>query len=133
MEKNNEDVNETVDNVVSDDVLEVSNEKKSKKDKKNKKNDEILELVSKLKTFEEETLRAKADLINYRKRKDEEVSSILKYSNADILMSLLPVLDNFERVIDKEDVLDDVKVYLDGFRLIYNQIIDILKLSLIHI
>lgn len=127
MEKNNEDVNETVDNVVSDDVLEVSNEKKSKKDKKNKKNDEILELVSKLKTFEEETLRAKADLINYRKRKDEEVSNILKYSNADILMSLLPVLDNFERVIDKEDVLDDVKVYLDGFRLIYNQIIDILK------
>ena len=42
-------------------------------------------------------------------------------------MSLLPVLDNFERVINKEDVLDDVKVYLDGFRLIYNQIIDILK------
>lgn len=122
MEKNNVDVNEDVEN-----VSEVSNEKKSKKDKKSKKNDEVLELVSKLKAFEEETLRAKADLINYRKRKDEEVSNILKYSNADILMSLLPVLDNFERVINKEDVLDDVKVYLDGFRLIYNQIIDILK------
>ena len=104
MEKDNVDVNENVEN-----VSEVSNEKKSKKDKKSKKNDEVLELVSKLKAFEEETLRAKADLINYRKRKDEEVSNILKYSNADILMSLLPVIDNFERVINKEDVLDDVK------------------------
>ena len=33
MEKNNEDVNETVDNVSSCDVSEVSNEKKSKKDR----------------------------------------------------------------------------------------------------
>ena len=82
--------------------------------------------MDKLKSFEEETLRAKADLINYRKRKDEEVSNLLKYANGDVLSSLLPVMDNFERVIDKEDVLDDVKVYLDGFRLIYNQIKDIL-------
>ena len=83
-------------------------------------------LVS-LRLLKRKLLGLRLILINYRKRKDEEVSNILKYSNADILMSLLPVLDNFERVINKEDVLDDVKVYLDGFRLIYNQIIDILK------
>lgn len=123
--ENSENKNENVDEVkVNEDSLD---NKKSKRDKKSKKSDEISELVEKLKSYEEETLRAKADLINYRKRKDEEVSNILKYSNADILMSLLPVLDNFERVIDKEDVLDDVKVYLDGFRLIYNQIKDILS------
>ena len=42
-----------------------------KKEKKNKKNKQIEELTEKLKSLEEETLRAKADLINYRKRKDD--------------------------------------------------------------
>ena len=98
-----------------------------KKDKKNKKNKQVEELTEKLKSLEEETLRAKADLINYRKRKDDEVSNLLKYCNADIIMLLLPVLDNFERVINKEDIPEDVKSYLEGFKLIYKQIKDILE------
>ena len=92
-----------------------------------KKKRKIKELTEKLKSLEEETLRAKADLINYRKRKDDEVSNLLKYCNADIIMSLLPVLDNFERVINKEDIPDDVKNYLEGFKLIYKQLKDILE------
>ena len=95
-----------------------------KKNTKVKKNKHVEELELKLKTFEEETLRAKADLINYRKRKDEEVSNLLKYSNADILLSLLPVL---ERVIDKEVESEELKSYLEGFKLIYNQIKEILN------
>lgn len=98
-----------------------------KKDKKNKKNKQVEELTEKLKSLEEETLRAKADLINYRKRKDDEVSNLLKYCNADIIMLLLSVLDNFERVINKEDIPEDVKSYLEGFKLIYKQIKDILE------
>lgn len=98
-----------------------------KKEKKNKKNKQVEELTEKLKSLEEETLRAKADLINYRKRKDDEVSNLLKYCNADIIMLLLSVLDNFERVINKEDIPDDVKSYLEGFKLIYKQIKDILE------
>ena len=98
-----------------------------KKEKKNKKNKQVEELTEKLKSLEEETLRAKADLINYRKRKDDEVANLLKYCNADIIMLLLPVLDNFERVINKEDIPDDVKSYLEGFKLIYKQIKDILE------
>lgn len=123
MEKE-ENVTQTVDNNINNE--EVCECKKNKKEKKKKK-DETLELLEKIKVFEEETLRAKADLINYRKRKDEEVSNLLKYANADVLNSLLPVLDNFERVINKDDVKDEVKGYLDGFKLIYNQIKDILK------
>ncbi len=95
--------------------------------KKVKKNKHLEELEEKLKTLEEETLRAKADLINYRKRKDDEVSNLLKYANADIIISLLPILDNFERVINKEVENEELKSYLEGFKLIYNQIKDILN------
>lgn len=111
-----------------EEILEEKNvEVEPKKEKKNKKNKQVEELTEKLKSLEEETLRAKADLINYRKRKDDEVSNLLKYCNADIIMLLLPVLDNFERVINKEDIPDDVKSYLEGFKLIYKQIKDILE------
>ena len=106
-------------------VESVENEQ-VKVEKKAKKNKHLEELEEKVKLFEEETLRAKADLINYRKRKDEEVSNLLKYANADIIMSLLPILDNFERVISKETDSQELNSYLEGFKLIYNQIKDIL-------
>ena len=106
-------------------------EKVEKKEtvKKPKKNKHLEELEEKIKLLEEETLRAKADLINYRKRKDDEVSNLLKYSNADILLSLLPIIDNFERVIDKPVESEELKSYLEGFKLIYNQIKDILNVN----
>ena len=48
-------------------------EEEKKKNKKDKQK-EIEELNLKIKSLEEEVLRSKADLINYRKRKDEERS-----------------------------------------------------------
>ena len=93
-----------------------------KKDKKNKLNEELDELKNKNKLLEDEVLRAKADLINYRKRKDEEVSNMLKYANQDLLESLLPVLDNFERAIgiDDSNLNDELSKFLSGFKLIYS-------------
>lgn len=117
---------ENINNQDTEKCCEEVENKKTKKEKK-KKNNEVSELLEKIKVFEEETLRAKADLINYRKRKDEEVSNLLKYANADIVASLLPILDNFERVINKEDISEEVKSYLEGFKLIYNQIKEVLS------
>ena len=97
---------------------------KVKKHKPNK-NEEIQLLKEKIESLNNEVLRSKADLINFRKRKDEETSSLLKFCNGDLILSLLTVVDNFERAL----ILDDeaFKSYLDGFKLIYNQIIDILN------
>lgn len=105
----------------------IENNNETKEVKKSKKNKHLEELETKVKSLEEEVLRAKADLINYRKRKDDEVSNLLKYSSADIIISLLPILDNFERVIEKPLENDELKSYLEGFKLIYNQIKEILS------
>lgn len=72
-----------------------------------------------------EALLAKADLVNYRKRKDEEVSKMLKYSNEDLVKELLPVIDNFERAIklDTPDLTDELSKFLEGFKMMYcNQV-----------
>ena len=111
---------------------EVTEETEIKKEPKNekkvkKKSHELEELKEKISLLEEETLRAKADLINYRKRKDEEVSMMLKYANSDLIMELLPVLDNFERALDNKEKNKELENYLEGFKLIYENIKEILK------
>lgn len=75
------------------------------------------------------TLRAQAELVNYRKRKDAEVSDLLKYANADIAKELIVVVDNFERAIKMslESNSEDLKKYMEGYNLTYKNLISILN------
>ena len=100
-----------------------------KKKKKDKENELIVELNNKIKELESKLLYKDADLINYRKRKDEEVSNILKYSNLDMASELLIVVDDLERAIKiDDDVLDDeLSKFLSGFKMIYTRLINILN------
>ncbi|MGM9881878.1 MAG: nucleotide exchange factor GrpE [Bacilli bacterium] len=91
--------------------------------------DDERELLSKrIKDLEESLLRSQAELLNYRKRKDEETSKIIKYAEEDILKEFLPILDNFERAIDMDDdnKEDEVSKFLEGFKLMYKQMKDLL-------
>ena len=44
--------------------------------------------------------RAQADLVNARTRADEEKQSFIKFAQADLIMQLLTVLDNFKRAAE---------------------------------
>ncbi len=96
-------------------------DKKNKKIEKNKYKDEIEKLKLENKKKEEEVLIARADLINYRKRKDEEVARLLKFCNEDLIKQFLPIMDNFERAIklDDDNLEDEVSKFLEGFKMIY--------------
>ncbi|MDD3187734.1 MAG: nucleotide exchange factor GrpE [Bacilli bacterium] len=88
---------------------------------------ERLALEKYIKELEDKVLREKAESINYRKRKDDEVSSMLKYANEDLIRELLPIADNFERAIklDNNDLTDEVSKFLEGFKMMYSAIINI--------
>lgn len=110
-----------------DDVImeDVKIEKKKKHDKNNK---EIEALKNKIKELEEKILYKDAELINYRKRKDDEVSNMLKYANSDMIIPILTIVDDFERAISLDDnILDDeVSKFLSGFKMIYTRLKKIL-------
>ena len=95
--------------------------KKDKKKEKNKYKEIIEELKEELKKKDQEVLVARADLINYRKRKDEEVVRMLKFCNEDLIKQILPIMDNFERAIklDDDNLDDEVSKFLEGFKMIY--------------
>ncbi len=103
-------------------------EKKAKK-KKDKHEDKLNEAYNMISELEDKLLREKAELVNYRKRKEEETSRMLMYSNEDLAKSLLPIVDNFERAInmDDENLEDEVSKFLSGFKMIYCNLISTLE------
>jgi molecular chaperone GrpE len=71
--------------------------------------------------------RERADFLNYKKEEMERISSLVAYSNEEIVMNFFPILDNLdiaERNI-KEDLKKDSSV--QGLLMIGKQIRDFLK------
>ena len=91
--------------------------------------DQVHELEEKNHELEEKSLRNQAELINYRKRKEEEIARLMKYSNESLVKEVLPILDNFERAIDMDDdnLEDEVSKFLQGFKMVYCNLVGILN------
>ena len=65
--------------------------------------EQIKKLEEEKKNYLEKLKYSQAELINYRKRKEEQMSTALKYANQDLILEILQVLDNFERAISLDD------------------------------
>lgn len=112
----------------------VKKEKKSKKDSKLKEEnekllDQIKQLQSDNQALVDKVKLTQAELVNYRKRKDEETQNMLKFANQDLITELINVVDNFERAIklDDNDLTDELSKFLDGFKMMYANLMEILK------
>jgi molecular chaperone GrpE len=127
-EKDTNDNPKEVDEEVVDDE-ETADNKKDKKGLFKKNNKEIENLKLQIDMLKESLLRNQAELQNYKRRKNEEVEKILRYKDEEIIKELLMVLDNFERAIkmDDNDLSDEVSRFLEGFKLIYTNMINILN------
>ena len=122
-------------NVQSTDNVEVLEEEHFKKEQtestfdEDKYKQEITKLTHENKKLVEKVQLAQAELINYRRRKDEEVSSMLKYANVDLVTEILNVVDDFERAVNhaEKSTNDEVKKYNEGINLIYTNLKSILQ------
>lgn len=110
------------------------NKKKNKKDSKlieenNKLHEQIKQLQSDNQNLIDKVKLTQAELINYRKRKDEETANMLKFANQDLITELINVADNFERAIklDDNDLTDELSKFLNGFKMMYANLMEILK------
>lgn len=112
---------------------EVKEEKNNKIKKEDKKYEKLKEEFDKLSSenieLKDKNMRITADMINTVRRKDEELSRMLKYASEDIIKELLEVVDNFERALsmDDDNKEDEVSKFLKGFEMIYKSILNILE------
>jgi len=71
--------------------------------------------------------RARADFLNYKKEEMERIAEFLKYGTEEMILKVLPILDNFEIIESKlpENLKNDENI--KGLLQIKKQISDFLK------
>jgi molecular chaperone GrpE len=85
--------------------------------------------------LKEQFLRAVADFDNYRKRIERERRELSEYAAADVLLELLPIIDNFERALQASasapgataDKPAESEAFRRGVELIHKQMLDLLR------
>lgn len=70
-------------------------------------------------------LRKQADFENFRKRAQREKEEFLQHANYDLVRSLLPVLDGFDRALKQRDPAAPAQFY-EGLELIRHQLLETL-------
>ncbi len=70
--------------------------------------------------------RSRADFLNYKKEEMQKIGQLLKYANEELILKILPVLDNFEKA-EKEIPQGKKNQYLEGLLQIKTQFEDFLK------
>ena len=89
----------------------------------------LAELQAELEKYKDATLRAKADLDNYRKRVAREREESVKYANTGFLERLIPILDNFELGLQAARGTSAASPILDGMTMVHKQLQDFLTNS----
>lgn len=71
--------------------------------------------------------RVQADFVNSRKRLETDFDQRLVYANENLIKSLLPVIDNFERALLVDPATTDAVSMQKGLQLVHDQLMDVLK------
>lgn len=127
----NKDNTESVENNDSEKVeskeAEAKSDKKKKKSKKTSKDDQIEELGNKLQEMNDKYMRLSAEFDNYRKRTLKEKMELTKTAGENILINILPVMDNFERAMKSVSDAKDIEAIKEGITHIYKNFGEFLK------
>ena len=98
--------------------------KGKKKDQKEEK-DPMAELQTQLEQEKDRYLRLFAEFENYKRRTGKERVEMFKTASQDVMVSLLPVLDDFDRCLKEMEHADPD--HLQGVQLISNKFRETLK------
>jgi len=86
----------------------------------------IAELENAAGQFKDQLLRKAAEFENYKKRVENEYAERIRFANEDLLMELLPVVDDFERSLKmskNRNPSEQDDVFTRGIDLIYQKLI----------
>ncbi|ELC8441933.1 nucleotide exchange factor GrpE [Clostridium perfringens] len=104
-----EDVEEVSEDVKADEKVIEFEELKALKEENNMFKNKTKKLENELEALKDRLLRISAEYENYRKRTDKEKERIYTDACEDILIKMLPVLDNLERALAVDGSVEDLK------------------------
>ncbi|MBQ5937479.1 MAG: nucleotide exchange factor GrpE [Bacteroidaceae bacterium] len=125
-----EELKETPQNTEAEDIAsneEQSAEQSAQEEEKEHTVEEQLEAANaEIASLKDQLLRKIAEFDNYRKRTIKEKTDLILNGGEKTIITILPVIDDFERALKNMKNADDVNAVLEGVELIYKKFIDIL-------
>lgn len=84
---------------------------------------------AKAQEFQEKFMRLQADFANYKKRSSAERLQVAGVIKGELISTLLPVMDNFERALNvpQEKQSEEVRPFIEGYEMIYKQLAGVLE------
>lgn len=130
----NKEVQENTDNLSGKEENTDKNKKNIFSRKKDKEKNKIQELENEIEQLKAEKaelndrfLRLFSEFDNYKKRVSKEKLDLIATASEKVLVSLLPVIDDFERAIAANEKADNIDSIKEGFNLIYNKLVQMMK------
>jgi len=93
----------------------------------NKPDEIIVALETSLAELKEKNLRLLAEFENYKKRTMRERLELLNSASKDVIIALIPVLDDFDRAKRHAEEGSSEEQFSEGVRLVYNRLYNILQ------
>jgi len=85
------------------------------------------ELSEENSTLKDQYLRKSADFENFRKRMHREKEESITFANRQLLLDIVPIIDDFERAIKSAEDSQDFTAFHDGIVLIEHQFTGLLE------
>ena len=108
--------------------------KEQKQSRPTKEMEELCDRIDNLQKEKDELFgklqRVSADYANFQKRVPKQIADTICYEKEKIIKTLLPALDNFESALGglrNTHSTENADVLIKGVRIIYDQLLDILK------
>jgi molecular chaperone GrpE len=95
--------------------------------KKKPKEAEIEALSKEKEELNDRFLRLYSEFENYKKRTNKEKIDLVATASEKVILGLLPIVDDYERAIKHNQSVEDTTVFKEGFELIYNKLLALLK------
>lgn len=87
--------------------------------------DKVAEFENQLNSYKDLYLRKAAEFENFKKRTEQELGSIVRFANEDLVRSMLPVVDDLERSLKNAKDSSETPFY-KGIELILQKMLKIL-------
>jgi molecular chaperone GrpE len=86
----------------------------------------LAEAESQLAQYKDLLLRKAAEFENYKKRVENESAAIVKFATQELIVELLPILDDLERSLKLSKDRKDFESFYKGVELIYQKMVKVL-------
>ncbi|WP_027090241.1 nucleotide exchange factor GrpE [Thomasclavelia saccharogumia] len=114
---------------VEEETVEETVEKEENEEEKEEitVEEQLKALEEEVNTWKTDYYKVFADMENLKKRLQNEHANAMKFMMQSFIEQLLPVVDNFERSLAVENPSDEIKNFLKGYEMIYNQLMQVLQ------